>query len=108
MSWRIEFPTLNVPKAIDDLVESGDLSDDSWHNDICGSFSAQMKNGLRMIIWITYEKPEERETPDMSRFAIGAQVGETVSEHDVTFFHSEDLRDVLAMIYLLLKRNGGN
>lgn len=64
MTYRSEFPEFDagtMPEI------PGGFIDQSWKNDAMPSFFSHV---LRLVIWIDFQKPEDREFPEMKRFSV--------------------------------------
>lgn len=46
------------------------FEDTSWHNDICPSFSRELADGSKVVIFVDYEDLEKRELSDENRFNV--------------------------------------
>jgi hypothetical protein len=85
MTYATEFRDPDVYKEFaEQLLERG-FEDTSWGNDMMPSFTCDV-----FVVWVDHAHPEEREFPEMKRFAIHDE-GETVLETDAW-------ADVLAFI----------
>jgi hypothetical protein len=74
MSWRKEFASdYNVPPEILSLVQSGKLSDESWHNDVCPRFVTPDPIDSREI-WSDHPDPDQREMA-LPRYRVYQAVG---------------------------------
>ena len=73
MSWEREFSAgYSVPESIMALVRLGYLQDESWHNDVCPSFGAELKDGTHLKLWVGHPDLEHssREEGCRTRFAV--------------------------------------
>lgn len=62
--WANEFGyAYDVPESIDSLVAKGELTDNSWHNDVMPHFIR--RDGLNLwSLWVDHPEQEMREFPD--------------------------------------------
>lgn len=59
MSWEVEFGAdYDVPQAIRTLHDRGQMSDSSWHNDVCPSF---MFGDGSVRLFVDHPDPQRRE-----------------------------------------------
>jgi hypothetical protein len=70
--WQDEFgKEFEPPREILELVRIGKLIDQSWHNDVCPSFSpAWDPSGEEVRLWSDAIKPEDRECQGFDRFGV--------------------------------------
>jgi len=66
-------------------------TDMSWANDACPCFGVG-----RLIVFIDYPEPSERECPESKRFSV--QANPETDGHNETFFDSDDWNAVLAFV----------
>lgn len=88
-TYSTEFPDFVL-----DVIVPSDFHDQSWHNDVCPSFSA---HGLRL--WIDYKEPEMREMMG-KRFCLQHEDEETGETSEV-LLETDDWNEVIAMIAAL-------
>lgn len=91
MSWLDEFgPAYAVPREV---LETPDVFDCSWHNDVCPSFCLPGCDGVEpnpdVRLWVDHPDPEQREFGD-HRYVVSTS--ETNEEH----YHGDDLVAALA------------
>ena len=66
-TWMNQFgEKYNPGKAIGTLVESGIVTDSSWHNDVCPSFTRWAvpdhdENTARLVLWAEHPDAQQRE-----------------------------------------------
>jgi hypothetical protein len=65
-----QFPDLDVPRDILELVEAGVLEDTSWHNDVCASFESFRGEEPGIRLWVDHSDPAQRELDRGYRFTI--------------------------------------
>ena len=92
-TYATEFPDF----VLDVVIPEG-FHDQSWHNDVCPSFSGR---GVRL--WIDYKDPEQREMMG-KRFMMQRENedGEPQNEPDDLLLETDDWNEVLAKIATLL------
>lgn len=63
-----------LPRVVLDALESGELLDQSWHNDICPSFSHRdldPTDDYDLRLWVDHAEPDQREYgPDTYRYLV--------------------------------------
>lgn len=101
MLWQTEFP--QFPHA-DMPPIPADWEDSSWHNDVCPSFRVMQggdgdSNYEFSRVWIAESDPAERELPEMPRFIVSYENGESDSVDGLV---SDNWADVLA--YVAIRR----
>lgn len=87
MGHKREFPDF----TLDVTIPEG-FNDTSWHNDICPSWTHETRN---LRLWIEYADPEQREYPDMKRFALTENEATNESEGPKTFIETDDFNDII-------------
>lgn len=95
--WQAEHGAdYEVPGLIDFMVKEGILTDISWHNDVCPSFSvddpADEERGVRL--WVDHPVLSERETGN-KRFAITKGPYGSESEFE---FETDDLEEAIDVL----------
>ncbi len=66
--WKQEFSgSYDIPRQIEDKVDTAEYEDISWHNDVCPSFvcTATMRR-----LWVEHPEPQMREWDAMPRYAV--------------------------------------
>jgi len=96
--WQQEFGAKwNVPQELQALVTRGVLTDQSWHNDACASFSANLPDGEVLWVWVDAEQLDDREYPEHERFVL--ETRQTADDLDgEQWFLTEDTAVVMRMI----------
>lgn len=88
--WDREFgKDYAPPKEILELVKMGKLTDDSWGNDICPSFS-RMENEVRFVLWVHPEDVNQREHKSLPRYQIYREPG-SYGQRDVELYSGDDI-----------------
>jgi len=87
MAYRDEFPDFDY-----DIPAIPGFTDESWHNDVCPSFSAL---GGKLTLWCDYADPTRRENEGGKRFTLVAGEYGVVDEQE-TLCETDDLDEALA------------
>lgn len=104
--WVYEFSERwAVPKEIDDLVASGFLKDESWHNDTMPLFTATLADGAVITLAVDAAEPEMREYETGQRFSVAVTednnsgIDEYLGERlPVYVYEGNDLNEAIAAI----------
>lgn len=112
MSWEREFSAgYSVPESIVALVRLGYLQDESWHNDVCPSFGAELMDGTHLKLWVGHPDPEHgsRQEGCSTRFAVlvcpkGWEPGNTDCQE---LWQGEDELEAGRRTVLAMKDHGG-
>lgn len=80
MSYKTEFgPDFDLGFNLSDYPQ---LTDKSWHNDVCPSFTFKA-GSQHLILWVDYENPDEREL-SQERYVVMTAINEgTESEPEI-------------------------
>lgn len=97
-TWRDEFgEEFAVPQEVVEMVDDGRLTDESWHNDACPSFTARRADGKQVRLWVDHPDPQMREMgSEWPRF--GLQVEDSYGENVESIWGSDDLQEVLSRL----------
>lgn len=87
-----EFPDIEMPEAILELVKDGTLKDMSWHNDVAPSF--EVGDGS-IVLWVDHQDPSKRELAPCKRFAL---YGDDDFDESELLFETDDPKELLAYI----------
>lgn len=94
-TWRDEFGAEYAPPAeVLALCESGELFDQSWHNDVCPSFTHRdiPHDGVAvdLRLWCDAPDPDQRENgPSWPRFSVCEHISQT------TYYAGDDIAEAL-------------
>jgi hypothetical protein len=70
MSYKSEFgESFHIPARVRDAIKRYGMQDESWHNDVCPSFSKDLGSGIRVVLWCDWASPALREF-NGERFAV--------------------------------------
>lgn len=93
--WMNEFGRdFQVPQEIENLANAGELYDQSWHNDICPSFTKKVDGG-QLRLWVGHPDPSSREMAS-ERFVLQLenQEGEWIKD----LISTDNVNEVVYMI----------
>ena len=71
MQFR-EYPEIDCPSEVAELVSAGIAHDMSYHNDACASVGVCFKSTgeVALRLWVEFEYPKDRENVDGPRFMV--------------------------------------
>jgi hypothetical protein len=105
--WKKQFGEgYAIPEPITQAVEAGLLIDESWHNDMCPSFSNKptATDKCQIRIWVEHPDPSQREhvspkdgpTKPVERFSVLTY--DLQGNYDRTIIQTDDLAEALKAI----------
>ena len=101
-TWLNEFGVdFAIPAEILSAVESGKLEDESWHNDVCPSFSRYLPagDGSHMQLFVDHPDPSERELgKESSRFFVLQYPANASDDEPIEIYSGDDVVAALAAI----------
>jgi hypothetical protein len=92
-----------MPMLVAQLIDKGDLADDSWHNDACPSVCVPQareltptaeRDGYYPKLWIDAMDPDHRECGG-PRFGVMGSDGDPEG-HETMIIHTDDLATAIA------------
>lgn len=104
MSWRKFLPRYEVPKTVEQLVQSGVLRDKTWKHDIVPHFEALLADGSELVLWVDHPNPDRRALPDGPRYGLERYARGSTPK---TLFESNDLEETLLALKGILEELGG-
>jgi phage FluMu gp28-like protein len=94
--WRYEFGSeFAVPAEIENLFDTGILTDSSWHNDVCPSFSLAVCE--QVVLWVDHPDPAQREMQGTRYLIVG---------NDDRMLATDDLAEVLNALQVTITVTG--
>jgi hypothetical protein len=112
MSYATEFPAEATPPAeILALVAAGIIIDQSWGNDVCPHFEAELRlevtpgeadKPTTLQLWSDYPENERREYPDIGRFRLLIHTDDNNPEGDVEILFTDDVNKAVSAAKFIL------
>jgi hypothetical protein len=100
--WKQEHPKANVPALIADHAE---LTDVSWHNDACPSFTRKGwdKGELDIRLWVDYEDKMLSDFADLKReayrrFFVTRHDWNDLNQDQETLYHGDDANEAIRVL----------
>ena len=103
--WIVEFgEAFGVPAEVDELVESGVLGDQSWHHDICPSFTCTTKDGWTITLYVEHVNRWDRKYINKQTLW---RLGKYTEDDQSCVYEGDDLTECLAALKKEREVRGG-